>query len=183
MSIEIVSFAVGSVLVLIGILGGGFEVKEIKIPKVGMGVRIVALLAGGLFVCLGIGETPAAGDKLVPASPVYAAQPDKPVDFTVIDDLGRQQISEQITLLIDGKNVGNLTVNQEYPHSSITVNVSKPGQHSFHAEAAAVFNENGIRVEYPGAGQGMIDVQPGKTYSLRGTKSGDTWLVTLEQEP
>jgi len=141
------------------------------------------LLAGALFVCLGIGESPTGGDKNVQASSVYAAPPEKPVDFLVVDDLGQGQISEQVTLLIDGKNVGDLTVDREHPHSSIKINVSKAGQHSFHAEADAVFNDNGARLAYAGTGQGMIDVQANEKYSLRGSISGNTWLVSLEQEP
>lgn len=36
-------------------MGGGFEIKEIKIPWVGAGVRIVSLVAGSGFVLLAMG--------------------------------------------------------------------------------------------------------------------------------
>ncbi len=191
MSIEIVSFVFGGILLFVGVVGGGFELKELKVPKVGMGVRIVAGLVGFLFVCLGFGansSNPAKVNLPDPVTPqsVYAQggpiQASPPVEVMLIDDLGQGEISEHVSVLIDGKNVGNLTVNGDYPHSSLRISVDKPGQHSYTAEAAAVFNVQGVPVQYAGAGQGMIDVQPGKTYSLRGSITGDTWLVSLEQE-
>lgn len=185
MSIEIVSFVFGGILLFVGVVGGGFELKELKVPKVGMGVRVVSAIVGFLFVCLGFGTNsnsaskPSVPDPVTPP-PVYASQ--GPVEVMLVDDLGQGEISEQVTVLIDGKNVGNLTVNGDYPHSSLRVSVNKPGQHSYTAEAAAVFNVQGYATQYAGAGQGMIDVEPGKTYSLRGSISGNTWLVSLEQD-
>jgi hypothetical protein len=187
MTIELVSFVFGGLLLFVGLLGGGFEVKELKVPKVGMGVRVVATIVGVLFVCLGFGTNSTNPDKpgmheTVTPPPVYASQPEGPVEVMLVDDLGQGEISEQVTVLIDGKNVGNLTVNGDYPHSSLRINVSKPGQHSYTAEAAAVFNVKGYPTQYSGAGQGMIDIEPGRTYSLRGSISGNTWLVSLEEE-
>jgi len=37
MSIEIVAFVFGGLLLFVGVVGGGFEVKELEIPKVGRG--------------------------------------------------------------------------------------------------------------------------------------------------
>lgn len=187
MSIEIVSFVFGGILLFVGVVGGGFELKELKVPKVGMGVRVVSTIVGFLFVCLGFGANsnsaskPTVPDAVTPP-PVYASQPEGPVEVMLVDDLGQGEMSEQVTVLIDGKNVGNLTVNGDYPHSSLRVSVNKPGQHSYTAEAAAVFNVQGYPMQYTGAGQGMIDVESGKTYSLRGSISGNTWLVSLEQD-
>ncbi len=46
MSIEIIAFVFGCVLVLIGIIGGGLEIKEIKIPTIRGATRIVAIIDG-----------------------------------------------------------------------------------------------------------------------------------------
>lgn len=185
MSIEIVSFIFGGILLFVGVVGGGFELKELKVPKVGMGVRVVATVVGVLFVILGFGANANKGAEpnipgTVTPPPVYASP--GPVEVMLVDDLGQGEISEQVTVLIDGKNVGNLTVNGDYPHSSLRVSVNTPGNHSYTAEAAAVFNVQGYPMQYAGVGQGMIDVEPGKTYTLRGSISGNTWLVSLEEE-
>jgi hypothetical protein len=40
----------GALLLLVGIIGGGFEIKELKIPKVGIFPRIAALTLGVLLI-------------------------------------------------------------------------------------------------------------------------------------
>lgn len=54
MSAEIIVFFFGCLLLLIAILGGGFEVKELKIGKVGQFARASCSVLGLLFVGLGI---------------------------------------------------------------------------------------------------------------------------------
>jgi hypothetical protein len=98
------------------------------------------------------------------------------------DQLGDGEICEQVTILVDGKDLGNLSVNEQYPNARLRVAVPEPGQHSYTAEATAVFNVQGTPLQYDGAGQGMINVQPGKNYSLRGSMTGDTWLVSIEED-
>jgi hypothetical protein len=53
MTLQTMSFIFGALMLAVGILGGGFEVKEIKISKVTTGVRIFAALIGIVFVGLG----------------------------------------------------------------------------------------------------------------------------------
>jgi ABC-type sugar transport system ATPase subunit len=91
-------------------------------------------------------------------------------------------VSDQVTVLVDGRTVGDLTVNQDYPDSRMTVTVPKPGQHSYTAEATAVFNADGNLLQYTGVGQGMIDVEPGRIYSLQGSISGNPWLVSIVEQ-
>ncbi|HYW11478.1 MAG TPA: hypothetical protein VE871_05955 [Longimicrobium sp.] len=55
MTIEVVSFIIGGILVGTAIVGGGFEIKEIKMPRVGAGVRVVSLVVGSGFLLLAMG--------------------------------------------------------------------------------------------------------------------------------
>ncbi len=55
MTIEVISFIIGGILIGTAIVGGGFEIKEIKMPRVGAGVRIVSLVVGSGFVLLAMG--------------------------------------------------------------------------------------------------------------------------------
>jgi len=184
MNIQIAAFLFGGLLLLIGVVGGGFEVKELKVPKVGAGVRVVSVVVGILFICLGFGAMP-ANPQPGPDNPGpvhHETAQDDPVDFTLTDELGDDELSEQVTILVDGKDVGNLTVNQDYPNSRLMVTVPRPGQHSYTAEAVAVFNSQGTQVQYAGAGQGMIDVRQGKTYFVRGSVTGGTWLVSIQEQ-
>jgi len=68
MTLETLSFIFGAVLVLAGILGGGFEVKELRIPKISGMVRVFALLVGLAFIGLAFitPEPPKNGDYKSP---------------------------------------------------------------------------------------------------------------------
>lgn len=185
MTIPLFAFALGALLLFVGVLGGGFEVKELKIPKVGTGVRLLSGIVGLLFIVLGFtasAEPTHADDKGGHADSTHMEASQQPVDFFLADQLGEDETSEKVTVLIDGKNVGDLNVSQAYPSAKIRVSVPQPGQHSYTAEATAFFNDQGATFEYAGVGQGMIDVRPGKIYSLRGSISGNTWLVSIEEE-
>ena len=53
MTLQTMSFIFGALLLAVGILGGGFEVKEVKVSNVSTSVRIFAGLVGLVFVVLG----------------------------------------------------------------------------------------------------------------------------------
>jgi hypothetical protein len=50
MTIETLSFLFGALLLLVGILGGGFEVKEVKVPQVPGTGRWIASAVGLIFI-------------------------------------------------------------------------------------------------------------------------------------
>ena len=52
MTLVTMSFVLGAILVSAGILGGGFELKEIKIPQISGMARILAMVAGLAFIGL-----------------------------------------------------------------------------------------------------------------------------------
>jgi hypothetical protein len=60
MTLQTMSFIFGAILLAVAILGGGFEIKEIKVSNVTMGVRIVAGLVGLFFIGLGFWPQPSA---------------------------------------------------------------------------------------------------------------------------
>jgi hypothetical protein len=194
MNIAVLAFGLGALLLLVGILGGGFEIKELKIPKVGWPPRLVALVAGGCFIVLGIGQNASvnaptspniplvSGDVSKPTPPPPVAK-EEPVEFSIYDQLGQNEISEQVTILLEGRRVGTLTVNEEYPGPAmISVTVPQTGRYSYTAEATAAFNFNGERRDFACAGQGTINVRRGKSFDLRGSiNSSNTLLISLEE--
>jgi hypothetical protein len=78
MTLEAVSFAIGGILIATAIVGGGFEIKEIKMPKVGAGPRFFSLLVGAVFVMIGLGtwgfDRQALLDAQVPINSLAPAQ-------------------------------------------------------------------------------------------------------------
>jgi hypothetical protein len=175
MTINTLMLGFGAVLLFVGILGGGFELKEFKVPKVGPFARILASVIGCVFILVGIGL--GAG---LQANPPHNS-PAKPIDFTITDQLGTGQITEQVTILIDGKFAGQLTVDARNPQTTISVNLPSAGLHSYTVESTTLVEGHGASQEYRGAGQGMIDVEAGKQFDVEGSVSGDTWFVTLAE--
>jgi hypothetical protein len=54
-AIETILALLGALLILTGGIGGGFEIKEAKIPKVGLGGRIVSLVMGVCCLIIAVG--------------------------------------------------------------------------------------------------------------------------------
>ena len=103
------------------------------------------------------------------------------VYFTIRDELGEGQVSERVRVLINGKEVGTLTVNEYYPTSTVTVAVPDDGPYSYVLEATAVFKDDNQLREIVGMGQGLISVKNGNVYDLASSISGDTWLAHMEE--
>ena len=179
MGTSTVVFIFGGILLGIGILGGGFELKELKVPKVSMIPRLLSALVGLTFIGVGIGFM---RDDANPAPSHGDSSGQAQVEFTIHDHLGDDQVSEQVTVIIDGKTVGNLTVNMQYPSSSLLVTVPRKGRHSYMVDAKAVFKSGGQLVEYSGVGEGIINVESQKNYELQGSVSGNTWLVVMVEQ-
>ena len=70
MSLQSMSFIFGAILLAVGILGGGFEIKEIKVSNVSIGVRIVAGIVGLVFIGFGFWQQPSTvtGSESAPAN-------------------------------------------------------------------------------------------------------------------
>jgi len=99
MNTQMAAFAFGCLLLLVAILGGGFELKMLKVPKVGRASRWVACLFGMFFVVIAVrpdlfaskhDESPAPA--VAPAQPSPAAemppaalpQPEKTMQATAV---------------------------------------------------------------------------------------------------
>jgi hypothetical protein len=54
---QIIFVALGGILILTGVIGGGFEVRELKIPQVKWPTRVVAFVAGFVLVFMGAGTS------------------------------------------------------------------------------------------------------------------------------
>ena len=75
MTPQSMSFIFGAILLAVAILGGGFEVKEIKVSNVSVGVRIIAGIVGLIFVGLGFLQLPSALTQSASGSEGSAAEP------------------------------------------------------------------------------------------------------------
>ena len=175
---DVLILLLGGLLVLSGIIGGGFEIKEIKIPKIGTISRILASIAGIVLIFVGVGMRDQASQ---PATSMNSDPPSLST-FSIFDNLGEDQVSEQVRILIDGKEVGTLTVSEDYQYSGINVTVPTAGRHGYDLEATAKFrDEDGRIYTIIGGGQGSINVSAGKVFELTSTIIGSTWMARMEE--
>jgi hypothetical protein len=65
MTLEVVSFILGGLLIATAVVGGGFEIKEIRMPRVGAGARIGALVVGLLFIVMSLGIWESTQQQLI----------------------------------------------------------------------------------------------------------------------
>ncbi len=63
MSIDTMSFILGALLVAVALLGGGIEVRELKIPSVGRSSRLLSFIGGIVFIGLAIFLQPRQNEK------------------------------------------------------------------------------------------------------------------------
>ncbi len=169
MNSHILLLAVGCLLIVIAVLGGGIEARAIRVPKISVWPRILAGVIGSFFLVLAFSIAP----ELLPK---------QPITFQVTDELGEGQVSEQVHLLIAGKEVGDISVNEHYPSATITVSVPGEGRYQYSLTADARFlDDTGELQQLIGTGQGEIDVRRGKVFTLEGTISGETWLAHLKE--
>lgn len=99
------------------------------------------------------------------------------------DHLGADQLSEDVRILIDAREAGRFSLDQEHPASVIPVEVSSPGQHSYTVEVSAVLRrERGEpeRKEY--VGEGTFMASQDKVFRIAADRIGNRWKVHLESD-
>ncbi len=99
------------------------------------------------------------------------------------DHLGADQVSEDVRILIDSREAGRFSLDQQHPASVIPVEVSAPGQHSYTVEVSAMLRHDRgqpERKEY--RGQGTFMAVPDKVFRLAADRNGSRWMVHLESD-
>jgi hypothetical protein len=189
LSVQLLAFFFGILLLFVAIVGGGFEIRELKVPRVGWVTRVVSAVVGAFFLTIGFpgitatdapaGLASAQAEGTRPAA-TTATTTQAPVDFVIRDELGEGQITEQISVHIDGRMVGTLTVDAVHPSSSLTVTVPKAGTHDYILDSRTTFDGD-EPVEIPGHGSGQIDVRAGASFSVVFEFGTDELLLQLRQ--
>jgi hypothetical protein len=99
------------------------------------------------------------------------------------DHLGADQVSEDVRILIDSREAGRFSLDEQHPASVIPVVVSTPGQHSYTVEVSAMLRRGRgqpERREY--VGQGTFIAAPDKVFRLAADRTGNGWMVHLETD-
>lgn len=165
----------GGLLSLIAIIGGGFEIRELKIPKVDRLPRTFAGISGILLILAGIAVSEAGKQEFQPSVD------SEMITFSIKTQLAENEVSEQSRILIDGRPVGDLTVNEHFPEAMLTVTVPARGRYSYTVSSTLVFNHEGKLAEFAGAGQGLITVEHGKAFELQAAVSGNNVILAIAE--
>lgn len=131
-TVQVIAFIFGAVLILIAIIGGGFTIKELIVPEVPRKGRIGSGIVGVLFIAYSILAPPAPSSpsadspRLPPASTpgtatIYADdQPYTSNDgievssLTATSDHNPPQLNDHITVQFLFRNTGQQPVTLEY---------------------------------------------------------------------
>jgi len=124
-SVQAIQFLIGCILLALAILGGGVEVKELKIPPLSATARVLIAVLG--LICVGIALAQSS-DRLTAASQgsgndiAVSPTPSTTAAEAVISDrLGRRQINQVTEVFIDGEPVGTLRLSENRPTAAIRV--------------------------------------------------------------
>lgn len=140
---------------------------------------IVASVIAGVTV-YNLTTEPDPAPSPAPAPVVTPAQAST-VDFVVSDELGVGQISERISVTIDGRSVGTLTVDMVHPSGEIVVTVPRGGAHRYELTGTmAVQDGSGEPITRGAYGTGIVSVSAGRRFSLVGDFTADPVLVALQ---
>jgi hypothetical protein len=100
MTLQSMSFIFGAILLAVAILGGGFEIKEIKVSNVSIGVRIVAGIVGLFFIGLTFWQEPSALTESESAPASSGTRP-PPVAPRPLPKPAKALVAEQIPFISD----------------------------------------------------------------------------------
>jgi hypothetical protein len=187
MNSELLLTALGALLVLTAIVGGGLEVREFKIPKIGRVARGASGIAGLLCILFAISLASVAVDDPGPVPMVVHNVPAdnrtddaRPVKVRLHDELGEGQISEQVSVVFDGRNVGDIKVNADFPDGMIEVTAPKPGAYDYTLSSVTeeVLSDGSVGV-IQGAGQGRVTIDADADFAVSLADSGNGRALTL----
>lgn len=135
-------------------------------------ISVVAVLIILVVVWLGLGE-----DVTVDGG---GSDSGDSVDFTIRGNLSPGNTATGVTIIIDGRNVGTLAVNQSDRTDELDVSMSSgPGRYGYTASGTTQFQDGRT---FSGTGQGTIEVGGGEVFEVQGSGSGNNWQITLVEQ-
>lgn len=183
MELHTISFVFGATLLIVGIWGGGIEIKELKIPRVGGMVRSLSLLIGIIFIVLGLwgGGLLGAGNSI--------NGDNKKISFTIKCSLGRfnelREIESAARISVDGQQVANFFLDKNNPSQSASIYLQKPGEYTYYFEGYTIWS-NAPNDRVPISGNGIISVENGDAFEMRAdlppADNIQVWVGKLEKQ-
>jgi hypothetical protein len=168
-SIGTVTFLVGLALMVLGILGGGLEIKEVKIPSMGRLARAISFAIGAGLLALSL-MTPEYLHRL--SSNLTASSEEstgsvtgQDKSFYLFNVLDPGQESEKVEVIIEGKSVGLLDIDKVKTTAGITYKTKKEAV-SYKIKGAQIYKFGTDVRSFQLIGDGILQVVDGARYRL-----------------
>jgi hypothetical protein len=138
---------------------------------------ITAAVISGVLVVVLTNE-PAQPQTPPPTEPYSGGQS---IDFAITDQLGEGQISERISVTVNGRMVGTLTVDTVHTNGSVTVTLPSAGTYDYLLKASMVIEDSyGDPVAVTGYGTGTLQASNGRSFAVAGDYSTDPVSLSLQ---
>jgi hypothetical protein len=172
-SVGTIVFFVGLALMILAVLGGGLEVKEVKIPSMGRIARAVTFGIGLALLGLSLAEPEYLQrlsanlgphpDKATSRPERTDSRPEKTVYF--FNSLDPDEESNRVEVFVNGESVGSLNIEKANPTASITYK-TKRLRIEYAIKGAQLIRAGGDIKTFELIGQGQLDVLDGNRYRL-----------------
>lgn len=184
MDFVVAVFGFGSLLLLIGVLGGGLTVGGVKVPEVARRPRIAAgILGTGLMLASGglwtfetfsgrqPGSSPTAMSSAQPGhlerSPGWQPTSEKPSDkvlVTVHRELLLRHREERLDIAVEQRPLASVLVDRVAPSGSLELVLSGDGLHRYEAVLIA---RDDAGDEFVFHGRGALDTRQDRVFRAR----------------
>jgi len=187
MELDTIAFVFGAILLVVGIWGGGIEIKELKIPRVGGMARSLSLLIGIIFIFIGLWIGGFIQEEISNVDPIIIDN--NKIAFTIKGSLGRvdelREIESNALIYIAGKKVVEIYLDKNNPSASVSVYVQKPGEYKYYFEGYSIWS-NAPNYRVPISGKGIINVENGDAFEMRAdeppAENAQEWVGKLEKK-
>lgn len=156
MEFVVAVFGFGSLLLLLGIVGGDLTYRGVTVPRLGRLPRFTLtaigsgfLVVSGLLWMRATSPSPRPDAATSPASTGAAG-----ATITVTRELASFHLSEQLELVVGQHRAGRIDVDARQPQAALDVNLGEGGTHQYDALLVAT-TPGGDRLEF--AGSGVLD--------------------------
>lgn len=178
----------GGLMLLIGLGGGGIAIHALKIERVEPSVRLLSGFLGAGALVLGLMQVPSlcvwpqacvrAGTTSPPPSPPTS----EGVRILVQSELFDGELSERVSLTIDGLPWGEIVLDHEHPQGLLRIGLPGAVKLRYSMDFQNTVDFDGTVRALRGAADGTLDVRDGQVYRVRcQRRDDDSYRVWLER--
>jgi hypothetical protein len=174
-TVQLVLLVFGLILIASAIVGGGLEIREIRVPKMSLIPRLLAGVVGGgclvaaLYSNFQPSETSGAGASSRNSDQNEVANEGE-APAIITDRLGRRQNYARLAVDIDGRRVGELVMTPQSRSGRLEIEPTpRVARYLLEGEESTQFGSETIQRRL--AGEGTIEITPGAHFCVHSPES------------